>query len=102
MAKKPAATPEPVAETPPREIKKTKCSITRKFFEDHAKDLVVSINGRDTIATVHRQKDGTIGFSTGSLGWHNSEKIVMDLGNQPIKVQCNLSFMVIGSKELPK
>lgn len=81
---------------------KVKCPVTRKDFEEHSKPLVVTIDGKPMTAEVQRQKDGTVGFSTGSLGWRSGEKITIMIDGKPCKAQVGLNIMLVGSKELPK
>lgn len=76
--------------------KKTKCPIDRRRFEAQAPAaLPVAINGQPMAA-------GRRTFSTGSLGWHLNDKVVVMIDGEPCKAQVNLSVTLVGSKELPK
>ncbi len=73
--------------------KKTECPLTHAEF--HAKapaSIVVTINGQNYVATRKA-------FSTGSYGYYLSDKIVMDIGGTPLKIQIGLNMAAVGSKE---
>ena len=69
------------------------CPVTRKQFVSKAKPIALEVAGQKTVANVKE-------FSTGSLGWHFSGKLVIDVDGVPCKVQGNLSLVVVGSKEI--
>jgi hypothetical protein len=75
--------------------KKTECPISRQQFEEHATPLKVTL-GSGSMMLEPRS------FSTGSLGWFNNEKLTIEIDGVPVKVQCNVNFTVVGSKDLPK
>lgn len=73
----------------------TTCPITRDAFRQGAKPLEVMVNGDKLLAEVRE-------FSTGSLGWFLTGKVLVNVGGVPTKVQVGLNLTVIGSKELPQ
>ena len=75
--------------------KATKCPVTRKQFEDKATPVKVTIAGQDRVLLPRT-------FSTGSLGWYLSEKLVVEVDGKQVKVQAAVSLIAVGSKELPK
>lgn len=90
--------PEPVL----RDMRKTVCTITREHFEKEAQPLNLSAVLAGIFADIQRQKDGSVGFATGSLGWRLNTKIVVEVGGVPVTIQAQGNFTVVGSKELPK
>lgn len=38
---------------------------------------------------------------TGSLGWRHNDKLTIQIGDEHVKVQVNVSVTLIGSKALP-
>lgn len=76
------------------EVKKSVCPITRSQFNDKAKSLKVTVDGQDRIAEAKE-------FSTGTLGWYMNEKLTIEVDGVPVKVQANVQFFVVGSKDLP-
>ncbi len=40
-------------------------------------------------------------FSTGSLGWYASGKIIVEVDGQQCQTQVGLSLVLVGSKEAP-
>lgn len=93
--------PEPA---PPvlRDMRKTICTITREQFTKGAKPLDLGAVLAGKFAGIQTQDDGTVGFSTGSLGWRLNEKIVVEVDGVPVTIQAQGNFIVVGSKELPK
>jgi len=87
--------------------KKTECAITRAQFEQHAKPLLIKVGGpnfgdetKSVVVGVQRDKEtGEVGFSTGSLGWYANDKVVMDIGGVPTKVQVAVTVTVVNSKD---
>jgi hypothetical protein len=71
---------------------KTVCPVTREKFGTEGKPLLVSIGDRQIVATPRE-------FSTGSFGWYAGEKVIVDVGGTPVRVQVGLTLTVIGSKE---
>lgn len=69
-----------------------KCPVTRAQFTESAKPLTVKIGDETKVAPPKQ-------FSTGSLGWYVNEKVTVMVGDVAVKVQANLSLVVVGSKE---
>jgi len=67
-------------------------SMTRKEFMKKATAITVQI-GDKKVKAVPKQ------FSTGSVGFMASTKVVVDVGGVPLTLQCGLNLPVIGSKE---
>ncbi len=78
--------------TTPLPVEKTKCPVTKEQFAKDAKPLAVQIGGSTLIANVKPE------FSSGSFGWYCGEKVVMDIGGVPVKVQVGINMVVVGSK----
>lgn len=76
--------------------KAPKCPISRDQFKKAAKPILAVIGEQKLVANVKPE------MSTGSFGWHVSDKITMEVDGVPVRVQCNIGLTVIGSKELPK
>jgi hypothetical protein len=74
---------------------KTSCPITRDQFKTGAKAVPVGIAGTTMLAEPKE-------FSTGSLGWYLSGKVVVDVNGTPVTVQVGLNLTIVGSKELPR
>ena len=74
---------------------KTTCPVTRAQFNEKAKPVEVIMDGNKMIAAARE-------FSTGSLGWNISSKMVIQVDGVPVTVQVGLNLTVVGSKELPK
>ena len=74
--------------------KKTNCPITRAQFRAKAKNLTVTI-GEQKFDALARE------FSTGSLGWNISSKMILEIDGVPVPVQVGLNMTLVGSKELP-
>ncbi len=72
---------------------KTKCPIGREVFLEKAAPLTVQIGDQTLIVDVKK-------FSTGSFGWYSNSKIVVKVGDVPLKVQVGLNLTVVGSKEV--
>lgn len=66
--------------------------VTRKQFTDAAKPLMATIDGKDVIVPVKL-------FESGSLGWYLSEKVVLKIGDTPVRVQLAVSMQIVNSKE---
>lgn len=94
--------PEPTPAAAPRDMRKTNCPITREQFAKGAKPLDLGKILAGVFAQIQRQDDGTVGFSTGSIGWRLNEKIIVEVDGVPVTLQAQGNFIVVGSKELPK
>ena len=75
--------------------KATKCPVTRQEFTDKAEPVKVTIAGQDQVLESRT-------FSTGSLGWYTSGKLVITVNGKPVKVQAAVSLIAVGSKDLPQ
>jgi hypothetical protein len=74
--------------------RKTSCPVTRSEFKQHAKPLMLSLDGKEIQADVKE-------FSTGSCGWNINAKVTVMLNGTPVSVQIGANFTIVGSKELP-
>ncbi|MGE4160031.1 MAG: hypothetical protein AB7F75_13145 [Planctomycetota bacterium] len=74
---------------------KTVCPLTRDEFRADVKPLKLEICGQTVMATPKE-------FSTGSLGWNITGKVLVEIGGKTVQVQVGANLTVIGSKELPK
>lgn len=72
---------------------RTPCPITRAVFESRA-ERSLRIQVGENIMTAERKE-----FSTGSFGWHASDKMTVRIDGKDVKVQVNLMFTVVGSKD---
>jgi hypothetical protein len=72
--------------------KRTSCPLTAADFKAHAKALPITIDGN---AALVPSKE----FSTGSFGWHLSEKRVVVIDGKPVTVQVSMQLVVVGSKD---
>lgn len=72
------------------EPKKTECPVTREEFVKNAKPITVVINGETKVASPKE-------FSTGSFGWYLGEKVAIQVGDTPVKVQIGMNLTVVGS-----
>lgn len=75
------------------DTKATKCTISRKEFVGKAKPIVVKIGDGNQLMLTPKE------FSTGSFGWGASEKVVLTIDGEPVKVQASINFTVVGSKD---
>ena len=71
----------------------SKCPISRKDFITKAKPLSIRV-GETLISGDVKE------FSTGSFGFFSNGKLTVEIDGVPVKMQMNLLFTVIGSKEL--
>lgn len=75
----------------------TPAGLTLKYFMEHAKHLLVTVNG----ATLDLEPKL---FNTASFGWFLNEKIrgcsVHEIGG--VGIQANMVFTIIGSKDAPR
>ena len=71
---------------------KKPCPVTRAEFNSNARPMTITINGTPLIADPRE-------FSTDSFGWYGSGKCTVPVNGVGCKVQCNLSFVVVGSKD---
>ena len=76
------------------DMAKTACVIDRGEFRTNAKPVVASVGGTAVVACVKE-------FSTRSLGWYATGKVLVDMGGKQVMCQVGLTVTVIGSKELP-
>jgi len=77
------------------EVKKeNKCPLTHAEFAEQAKPLLLSISGKEAIASPKE-------FSSGSFGWFTNDKFVVMVGDVPVKAQANVILTVVGSKDAP-
>lgn len=72
----------------------TKCPVSRKYFADNAKPILAKIG--ETVIHLNVKEQ----MSTGSFGFHSSDKVVVLIGDTPVKCQANLLLTVVGSKLL--
>lgn len=73
-----------------------RCAVTRKQWADDApQTIVITVNGT-TIAAGKRD------FSSGSFGFYVNEKIIIMVGDTPVKFQCNLNMTAVNSGNEPK
>ncbi len=70
---------------------KTKCPLTAAEFKEQAKPMTVRISDQEQIAYPKE-------FSTGSFGWWLGEKVILQVGDTPVKVQATISLVAVGSK----
>lgn len=89
MAKSKSAASAPTSDDAP------KCPVTKEQFLKSAKPLMISIDGKQQVASVKE-------FSTGSLGWYAGEKVVVEIDGVPVRCQVGLNITVIGSKPAGK
>jgi hypothetical protein len=75
--------------------KKTTCPVSRQEFQEHAKQIPVTIGSTTLPAEVKE-------FSTGSFGWYLGGKTSIEVNGKLVSVQIGMNLTVIGSKELPK
>ena len=71
----------------------TKCPITRKYFEKEAKPILAQV-GESVIDLNVKPR-----MTSWSFGFHASEKLVVLVGDVPVKCQANLILTVVASKE---
>merc|ERR1712151_1040375 len=81
----------------PRPVKgskgiQAKMDMTRNAFLEAAGAINVQIG--DNHLKVPSRK-----FSTGSVGFYNQQKIVLNVGGQELTLQCQINCTVLGSKE---
>ncbi len=69
--------------------------ISRKHFRQFAKAMAVSLGDHHSMVAAPKE------FSTGSLGWFVGDKIVVNVGGQPVTVQVGINLTVVGSKSIP-
>ena len=81
--------------TSTKATKKTTCPVTRQQFTSKAKPVAITINGRSLEAKAKQ-------FSTGSMGWHLSDKCTVLVDGVAVLVQVGLNLTVVGSKDLPE
>lgn len=67
--------------------------LTRKTFKTDAKSLAATIGGQLVAGTPKE-------FSTGSLGWNLTGKVMVEVGGELVQAQVTGNICIIGSKEL--
>jgi hypothetical protein len=72
----------------------TKCPISFKQFQDHAKPVVLEVAGQKVVLSPKPDR-----AETKSFGYFAGEKIVIDIDGIPVKVQLGINATVIGSKD---
>ncbi len=76
-------------------ITKTPCPITREHFHQHAApNLDVTVGGAP-IPAARRE------FSTGTLGWYVTRRVVLEIGGVKVSCQAQITVTLPNSKELP-
>lgn len=79
--------------------RKTSCPVTRAAFEQHARPLLVRVEGMgkttEMVATVKH-------FDSGSEGWYAGGRIIVMVDGTPVEAQVGLNVTLIGSKDLPQ
>lgn len=70
----------------------SKCPISRKDFISKAKPLSIRIGDQLVSGDIKE-------FATGSFGFFHNGKLTIEIDGVPVKLQMNLLFTVIGSKE---
>lgn len=78
--------------TTPVTTKRTSCPITSGQFTTSAKAMPVTIDGAAALVPTKQ-------FSTGSFGWHLSEKRTVIIDGKPVTVQVSMQLVVVGSKD---
>lgn len=74
--------------------RKTTSPVSLEQFRDHAEPITVTIDGKTMEAEVKE-------FSTGSLGWYLTGKMVIEIDGVRVPVQVGLNLTIIGSKDRP-
>lgn len=72
------------------------CPISQEYFEEGAKPITLDLGDGQTMVLEPKL------FSTGSFGWHASQKITVMVGDERVTVVANLLFTVMHSKKAPK
>lgn len=78
---------------------KTVCPVSREQFKKATPLKVVITQGDAVVATLLASPKE---FATGSFGFFANEKLIVEVGGIPMKVQSNLLMTAVGSKDLPK
>ena len=79
----------------PHMLNATDVASTRTARGGPLPPVEVVIDGNKLIAAARE-------FSTGSLGWNISNKMTIQIGDNPVTVQVGLNLTIVGSKDLPK
>jgi hypothetical protein len=74
---------------------KTVCPVSKAFFFENAKNLIIIVDGQPVTAEVKE-------FSTGSFGWYLNGKVHLNVGGKKVAVQCGFNMTLVGSKEAPE
>jgi len=67
------------------------CPVTKEQFEDHAKDVIVQMEGNVLVAKPDK-------FQSGSFGWKLNGKATIVVDGVKIPVQVGMNITCIGSK----
>ena len=70
-------------------------ALSREGFRSHAQPIPVKV-GEQVLYAEPKE------FSTGSVGWFLTGKLMMPVNGEVVKVQVGCNMTVVGSKELPK
>lgn len=81
-------------ETPKAEKQGTVCPVTREQFARAAKPLLVDVGEGQAKLVLGVKTE----FSSGSFGYHMSDKVTLMIGDVPVKFQANLQLIAVGSK----
>lgn len=75
-------------------MSKTACPITREQFSTGAPISISATFAKAPFEVPMKE------FSTGSLGWYGSGKVIVTVDGKPCQVQLAITATIIGSKEL--
>ncbi len=70
---------------------KAACPVSREEFRAQAQPVAVSVAGQSLVAAPKE-------FSTGSLGWYATGKLVLTVAGKPVTAQVGLNITLVGSK----
>lgn len=82
----------------PRDFKPAKNLDVRSLHAEYADTIMVSVDdgsGRTRKLAVSPKIGG---FSSGSIGWHTSSPVLVEMGGEVIECQANIMFIVKGTK----
>jgi len=86
---------EPLMATKKTAEKTTSAAFNRKRFLDNAEEVLdASVPGFSGNIKLAKRK-----FNTGSCGWYGNGKITATVDNVPLKISCQITCTVVGSKE---
>ena len=83
------------AETGRNKPESKKCGITKQQFIEHAKPILVVIDGKQMIAapkSAEKLEDGS------SFGYYCGDKMIVTIDGVPVSAQVGLNITIIGSK----